>query len=246
MNTNYQNITPQFYKVGSVTAYYNFGDISNEEVKCITELVYHEASGAALVNQSLSNISVIKIPEYNFHLSKKNGKYQLDFYDIFSHLQDYELQLVRDIYKRLSKDKYPSTICFYNKNSKKLVYEYSDRSFWLSLLQNNAVLNSWIIIFLVPALYLADLTTSFLLDHISQTDVVMNIRQYIVDPLLGYPASIIGTKLWHTIWKTRLMTTIVVLLTVFLYNYITGNTLVGSLILLGVFILEQIRERLLE
>lgn len=243
INKSTNHVTPQICKDGSTVAYYHFWEIDENEAKRITELVSIEICSAELSNQSMFDISLIKIPASEFNISKENGKFKLDFLIHGYHVEDYDLELAKDIHKRLSKENLPSSVSYSNCKSHVQLFEYSKRNYWSSLLKNNLIVDLWVVIFLVPSIFLSNLILSFLENHISNFIYYEAIRDYVVTPVLGYPVSVVAFKLYHMTWKTKFMTMTVILLTVFLYYFIAGYGLNGSLILLGLFVISEIKSK---
>ncbi len=241
-----QNISFQVCKEGTVSAYYHFWEIEDVVVKQITKTVNDELYSAVLANSSIFDISIIDIPECQFLLSKKGNYFHLDFYVIGCNADDARLEFARNLQRHLNKENYPSKITFYNNKTKEKIFEYSKRTYWSLLLRNSAYTNLYVVIFLIIGLFLSNLIFHFLDKYIDNKNILSLIQDNLVSPLLGYPVSVIAFKIWPTIWKTRLITEMVILITVFGYNMFTGYGFIGSLILLGVFLLQQIRDTITE
>lgn len=242
MKDQEHNISFQVCKDGNVSAYYHFWEIEEEMVKKITKIVHDELFSAILVNSSPFDISLIKIPKCEFLLCKKSNYYYLDFYVIGSNAYDDRLEFARNLHRHLNKENYPSKISFYNSKTNEIIFEYSNRTFWLLLLRNSAYLNLWVVLFLIAGLFISDLIFPFLDKFIDNKLILTIIQDNLISPLIGYPISVIAFKIWPMIWKTRFITEIIILLTVYGYNLYTGHGYIGSVILLCMFLLQQIRD----
>ena len=199
-----------------------------------------------LANSSIFDTSLIKTPKCQFQISKNGIFFHLDFYVIGPNVYNNMLELARNLQLNLNKKNYPSKIAYYNNNTNEKIFEYSNRTYWSFLLRNIAYINLFVIIFLIAGLYLSDLILHLLDKYIENKTFLSLIQDNLVSPLIGYPTSVVAFKLSPMIWKSRLITEIVILLTVYGYNVFTSHGYMGALILLGFFILQQIRDLLSE
>lgn len=180
--------------------------------------------------------------DLSFDLTKINDDigYQITFHGI-THIPDPCLEFIRSVYRELQK-KYRVSIVFMDSKGK-IVYQYSNKNYWGYLLKTNSL--NFLIIppIVVFSLWLGNYLIS-LLSSIISNETVMSFINEILPAAVGYPISLVAIKSSPKIPFTYIISCLIVLITVFLFYLFTGNGLIGSLLLMVIFILKTIQNSL--
>lgn len=179
-------------------------------------------------------------PKLSFNLIKYNEDigYKIVF-NGYKWVSDVYLQQTKSFYAELKK-KYKVSIVFLDTNGKTTL-EYSDRSYWLTLLKNNLIIMILLPIVMTLSLAAGNYLSESVLPKISN-QTLMKIFQELLPSIIGLPVSIIAFKIQPMITFTKTINYTILLITAFAFYMFTGCGLTGSLILLAIFVLRTIQE----
>ena len=178
-------------------------------------------------------------PKLDLNLTKLSNElgYQITL-NGFGHVPDPYLKFTKELYHSLNK-KYKTSIVFLDSNHN-ITLDYSDNKYWKTLLQNHII--SFI---LLPIVVIAMLALGrYLVSLINNDNFISKSLLELIPFIVGYPISLIAFKTQPMIPATKVISCIIVLISVFVFYLFSGNGLIGSLILLAVFILQSVQNSL--
>lgn len=222
---------------GSMTVEYDEMSVNPVTARDMVEIAYRES--IPYPNDFFFNIAY---PHETFYLTKYSDEigYRITFRG-YRHVPDPYLEYTRNLHQSLEKKGYRVSIVFLASDGK-ITFEYSDRNYRKELLKNN--------LFVMLAIPVVTVLTLILLNYLSglavskvDSPALLNVIQQLL-PLLCYPMSILAFKSLPLIPLTKMTNGFIMILSVFMYYISTGNGLVGSLILLAIFVLNSIQNSL--
>lgn len=151
------------------------------------------------------------------------------------------LKFTKEVYESLNK-RYPVSIVFLDSKGKKTL-EYSKAGYWRTLLLNHCISFLILPFVTIGMLYLGNYLAT-LLSNGNDTGFFVKFARELLPTLIGFPISLVAFKLQPMILPTKVMSSIIILASTFLFYFFTGNGLVGSLILLAIFVLQSIQSSL--
>ena len=181
-------------------------------------------------------------PSLRFDVSRRSdGRgYQMTLKG-YGWVADPYLKFTKEVYESLNK-RYPVSIVFLDSKGKKTL-EYSKAGYWRTLLLNHCI-SFFILPFVtIGMLYLGNYLAT-LLSNGNDTGFFVKFARELLPTLIGFPISLVAFKLQPMILPTKVMSSIIILASTFLFFFFTGNGLVGSLILLAILILQSIQSSL--
>ena len=181
-------------------------------------------------------------PSLRFDVSRRSdGRgYQMTLKG-YGWVADPYLKFTKEVYESLNK-RYPVSIVFLDSKGKKTL-EYSKAGYWRTLLLNHCI-SFFILPFVtIGMLYLGNYLAT-LLSNGNDTGFFVKFARELLPTLIGFPISLVAFKLQPMILPTKVMSFIIILASTFLFFFFTGNGLVGSLILLAIFVLQSIQSSL--
>lgn len=181
-------------------------------------------------------------PSLRFDVSRRSdGRgYQMTLKG-YGWVADPYLKFTKEVYESLNK-RYPVSIVFLDSKGKKTL-EYSKAGYWRTLLLNHCI-SFFILPFVtIGMLYLGNYLAT-LLSNGNDTGFFVKFARELLPTLIGFPISLVAFKLQPMILPTKVMSSIIILASTFLFYFFTGNGLVGSLILLALFVLQSIQSSL--
>ena len=181
-------------------------------------------------------------PSLRFDVSRRsNGRgYQMTLKG-YGWVADPYLKFTKEVYESLNK-RYPVSIVFLDSKGKKTL-EYSKAGYWRTLLLNHCI-SFFILPFVtIGMLYLGNYLAT-VLSNGNDTGFFVKFARELLPTLIGFPISLVAFKLQPMILPTKVMSSIIILASTFLFYFFTGNGLVGSLILLAIFVLQSIQSSL--
>ena len=181
-------------------------------------------------------------PSLRFDVSRRSdGRgYQMTLKG-YGWVADPYLKFTKEVYESLNK-RYPVSIVFLDSKGKKTL-EYSKAGYWRTLLLNHCI-SFFILPFVtIGMLYLGNYLAT-LLSNGNDTGFFVKFARELLPTLIGFPISLVAFKLQPMILPTKVMSSIIILASTFLFYFFTGNGLVGSLILLAIFVLQSIQSSL--
>ena len=181
-------------------------------------------------------------PSLRFDVSRRSdGRgYQMTLKG-YGWVADPYLKFTKEVYESLNK-RYPVSIVFLDSKGKKTL-EYSKAGYWRTLLLNHCI-SFFILPFVtIGMLYLGNYLAT-VLSNGNDTGFFVKFARELLPTLIGFPISLVAFKLQPMILPTKVMSSIIILASTFLFYFFTGNGLVGSLILLALFVLQSIQSSL--
>ncbi len=221
-------------KRGSVMAIYNPSNVADSVADDMVQIIQQISYGYP--NDLFYNLAY---PKLEFYLTKLNDEigYQITL-NGFGHVSDPALKFTKEMYHALN-NKYNVSIIFLD-SKHRVTLDYSDDKFLGVILQNH--LFSFI---LIPIIVVATLSLcNHWMSSVSDQTFWGKLLRELIPVFVGYPLSFVAFKLQPMIPLTKILSWILILVSVFLFYLFTGSGLVGSLILLGIFILKSINSSL--
>lgn len=186
----------------------------------------------------------IAYPHETFYLTKNyyhtETEYTITFQG-YSNINDPYLEFTKSFDKALKKKHYYVSIVFLDKKGR-TTFKYSNRNYWIGLLKNNIFTLILLPIIVILTLKLGNYLSDLAIEKIQRPRLLNAIQQLM--PLIGFPITLVAFKIKPMIKFTMVINSFVVLLTVFLFYFCSGNGLVGSLVLLVLFVLNSIQNSL--
>ena len=181
-------------------------------------------------------------PSLRFDVSRRSdGRgYQMTLKG-YGWVADPYLKFTKEVYESLNK-RYPVSIVFLDSKGKKTL-EYSKAGYWRTLLLNHCISFLILPFVTIGMLYLGNYLAT-LLSNGNDTGFFVKFARELLPTLIGFPISLVAFKLQPMILPTKVMSSIIILASTFLFYFFTGNGLVGSLILLAIFVLQSIQSSL--
>ena len=134
------------------------------------------------------------------------------------------------------------SIVFVDSKGKKTL-EYSKAGYWRTLLLNHCISFLILPFVTIGMLYLGNYLAT-LLSNGNDAGFFVKFARELLPTLVGFPISLVAFKLQPMILPTKVISSIIILASTFLFFFFTGNGLVGSLILLAIFVLQSIQSSL--
>ncbi len=181
-------------------------------------------------------------PSLRFDVSRRSdGRgYQMTLKG-YGWVADPYLKFTKEVYESVNK-RYPVSIVFLDSKGKKTL-EYSKAGYWRTLLLNHCISFLILPFATIGMLYLGNYLAT-LLSNGNDTGFFVKFARELLPTLIGFPISLVAFKLQPMILPTKVMSSIIILASTFLFYFFTGNGLVGSLILLAIFVLQSIQSSL--
>lgn len=181
-------------------------------------------------------------PSLRFDVSRRSdGRgYQMTLKG-YGWVADPYLKFTKEVYESLNK-RYPVSIVFLDSKGKKTL-EYSKAGYWRTLLLNHCISFLILPFVTIGMLYLGNYLAT-LLSNGNDTGFFVKFARELLPTLIGFPISLVAFKLQPMILPTKVISSIIILASTFLFYFFTGNGLVGSLILLAIFVLQSIQSSL--
>ena len=218
---------------GHIQANYNPRNVEEAVAKDIVDTVFGISVGYP--RDFFYNLAY---PSLDFDLSKRNDElgYQMTLHG-FGSVADPYLEFTKEMYEALRK-KYRISIVFLTKSGE-LTFEYSKRNYWIAMLKNNLFL-----IILTPLVVMLMLWLNNKLAPLpifASEGFFGKFLKELLPVVIGYPITLVAFKLQPKTLLTKIFSWALVLISVFVFYLCTGSGLVGSLILLGLFVLQAIQ-----
>ena len=221
-------------KRGSVIAFYNPSNVVDSVADDMVQII--QKISFDYPNNMFYNLAY---PKLEFDLTKLNDEigYQITL-NGYGHVSDPYLKFAKEMYHALNK-KYKVSILFLDSNHR-VTLDYSDDKFLGVILQNHLFSFILIPIIAIATLSLLSRWMSSVSDHTFWGKLLLELLPAVV----GYPLSFVAFKLQPMIPLSKILSWVLILFTFFLFYFFTGRGLVGSLILLGLVILNSIQSSL--
>lgn len=219
---------------GSINCYYSPDSVSDSVANEVVEAIQHISF--SYPRDGFYNLAY---PKLDLNLTRLNDElgYQITL-NGFGHVPDPYLKFTKELYHSLNK-KYKTSIVFLDSNHN-VTLDYSDNKYWKTLFQNHII--SFIILPIVVIAMLA--LGRHLVSLINNESVVGKALLEIIPLIVGYPISFIAFKTQPMIPATKVISCIIIIISVFSFYLFTGSGLIGSLILLAIFALQSIQSSL--
>ena len=216
---------------GYVIAIYNPSNVADSVANDIVQIIDKISYGYP--KDGFYNLAY---PKLEFDLTKLNDEigYQITL-NGYGHVPDPYLKFTKEMYHALN-EKYRVSILFLD-SKHRVTLDYSDDKFWGVILKNHFFSFILIPIVVVAALSLCN----HLIPSVSDQNFWGKFLRELIPAIVGYSISFVAFKLQPMIPLTKILSWILILVTVFLFYLFSGSGLVGALILLGLFILKSIQ-----
>jgi hypothetical protein len=224
-------------KQGNIEANYRSDEVDDAVIQDILETVF--GVSCFYPKDLFYNLAY---PNLRFDVSRRSdGRgYQMTLKG-YGWVADPYLKFTKEVYESLNK-RYPVSIVFLDSKGKKTL-EYSKAGYWRTLLLNHCISFLILPFVTIGMLYLGNYLAT-LLSNGNDTGFFVKFARELLPTLIGFPISLVAFKLQPMILPTKVMSSIIILASTFLFYFFTGNGLVGSLILLALFVLQSIQSSL--
>ena len=220
-------------KRGSVQINYDLGNVTDRVADEMAEIIQRVSFDYP--NDCFYNLAY---PSVKFELTKfpDGSGYQLT--KVLRNFADPYIQFIKKAYHALNR-KYKESMVFLDSKGK-VTLNYSDDKYAGILLRNH--LFSIVLIPVVTVVVLSLLGRW--MPSAGDQSFWGKVLREVIPVVVGLPISFVAFKLQPMIPVTKILSCALIVVTVFLFYLFTGSGLVGSLILLGIFILQSIQNSL--